>query len=112
VIEGGALGADACIKSWVQAARPSDYDLRLLSVPAHWKAHGKAAGPFRNQEMLALLQATAAETKLVIGFKDDPNEILNKGGTENMIRQAWQARIPAVIISHAAEPIWYGVNPL
>ena len=48
LIEGGALGADRLAREWAIAS----------SVPhqtfnADWTAHGKAAGPMRNDRMIA-----------------------------------------------------------
>lgn len=47
VIHGDARGADRLAGKWAE-----DRDLKVTAVPADWKAHGKAAGPIRNREML------------------------------------------------------------
>ena len=47
VISGGARGADGIGEQWAE-----DWGLRLEVFPADWKAHGKAAGHIRNQQML------------------------------------------------------------
>jgi predicted Rossmann-fold nucleotide-binding protein len=55
VIEGGTNGADALAREWCMRARRSKElrgYLELIEVPADWKAHGKAAGPMRNEAMI------------------------------------------------------------
>jgi hypothetical protein len=47
VIEGGALGADRLARSWAGAR-----GVPGKSYLAQWGAHGKGAGPRRNQRML------------------------------------------------------------
>lgn len=48
VIQGGASGADALAREWC-AKQPS---IHMINEPADWNAHGRAAGPIRNQKML------------------------------------------------------------
>jgi hypothetical protein len=47
VVEGGAGGADAMGREW--AARMG---IESVTVKADWERYGKAAGPFRNEDML------------------------------------------------------------
>lgn len=47
IIQGGAPGADTCAKHW--ATRNL---VPVETVKADWKAHGRAAGPIRNQRMI------------------------------------------------------------
>lgn len=47
VICGGAKGADALAREWAEAR-----GIPVAVFPANWSAHGKGAGPRRNQAML------------------------------------------------------------
>lgn len=47
VIEGDARGVDRMAGYWARRNRLTD-----IKYPADWKAHGKGAGPIRNQKML------------------------------------------------------------
>lgn len=46
VVCGEAPGADTLGRQWADQR-----DIPVLSFPADWKAHGKAAGPIRNEQM-------------------------------------------------------------
>lgn len=48
IIEGAAFGADMLAAQWA-----IENDQALEEFPADWKSHGRAAGPIRNQQMLA-----------------------------------------------------------
>ncbi|EHL99357.1 hypothetical protein HMPREF9946_03119 [Acetobacteraceae bacterium AT-5844] len=47
LIQGGATGADMFAWEWAD-----ERGVRCGSYPADWEAHGKKAGPIRNQKML------------------------------------------------------------
>lgn len=71
IIEGGARGADRFAYGWAIGA-----GLGVLTLEADWKKHGKAAGPIRNQQMLAI-----GRPDLVVAFKGGR-------GTADMVRRA------------------------
>lgn len=48
IIQGGATGADAIARDWAYE-QPSAH---LINEAANWSAHGRAAGPIRNQRMI------------------------------------------------------------
>jgi predicted Rossmann-fold nucleotide-binding protein len=48
IIEGGALGADRLARQWA-----IDNGVPYCTYAADWKKHGKAAGPMRNERMIA-----------------------------------------------------------
>lgn len=50
IITGGALGADALAARWCREMM--DGMVRVATFPADWAAHGRSAGPIRNQQML------------------------------------------------------------
>ncbi len=75
VIEGGATGADHCAQLWALARK-----VPLKTVHADWNAHGRAAGPIRNKQMLEL------GAQLVIAFPGGR-------GTANMMKQARAAGV-------------------
>lgn len=77
LIHGGADGADSLAGAWA--------DQRGVPVnvfPADWDAHGRAAGPMRNEQML-----TEGQPDLVVAFPGGY-------GTSHMIRLARQAGVP------------------
>ena len=47
LIQGGAAGADRCA-----ADSAKELGIKVVTVRADWRTHGKAAGPIRNQRML------------------------------------------------------------
>lgn len=70
IVHGAARGADSLAGKWA--------DTRFRTVtefPANWQAHGKAAGPIRNQEMLG------HTPDLVVAFPGGR-------GTADMVRRA------------------------
>lgn len=77
VIHGGARGADALAASWaaLRGVRDEHY-------PPDWVAHGKAAGPLRNQRMLDE------------GKPDAVVALPGGHGTADMVRRAEAAGIP------------------
>jgi predicted Rossmann-fold nucleotide-binding protein len=48
IIEGGALGADRLAREWAAISA-----IPCVTFDADWKTHGKAAGPLRNDRMIA-----------------------------------------------------------
>lgn len=47
IVEGGASGADSIAREWANS-----HGVECRTFHADWTAHGKAAGPMRNQLML------------------------------------------------------------
>ena len=79
VIHGGAKGADSAAGEWAKSE-----GAKVTVYPADWKAHGKAAGPIRNRQMLD-------------DGKPDVVVALPGGrGTADMIQQAEDRGIPVV----------------
>ena len=77
VIEGGATGADRLARAWAIANEAPH-----MGFPADWKAHGKKAGPRRNQEMID------------IGKPDFWLAFPGGKGTADMVRRLKAAGIP------------------
>jgi hypothetical protein len=110
LIEGGAKGADRAAQDWAKhsplhqplqsffeyepGSAPDRQPFFLKTVEANWTEHGRAAGPYRNREMLA------ENPDLVIAFKDDFDRTLSKGGTEHMVKIAKKAGVKTVLVSH------------
>ena len=86
VIAGGAPGADSVAAMVCRAL-----GITCREILADWAGKGKAAGPARNARMLTL------SPHEVHAFKDDIDASLSRGGTENMLRQAIKAQIPAFV---------------
>lgn len=89
VIEGEAKGADSMARQWAERAR-----VPVLSFPADWQTHGKAAGPIRNGRMLAEGMPT-----LVLAFHDD---IEASKGTKDMVARARRANVPTFVLTRRA----------
>lgn len=70
VIHGGASGADRFAGSWAR-----NYGVQEVRCDANWGYYGPAAGPIRNNAMLALLP------DIVVAFPGGK-------GTKNMVRLA------------------------
>lgn len=77
IIQGGAPGADRFAREWSHQRK-----CRYENFPADWKAHGRAAGPIRNQQMIDEGKPTK-----VIAFPGGR-------GTADMVRRARAAGIP------------------
>jgi hypothetical protein len=71
LIHGAAKGADSLADAW---ARERGY--KISSFPANWGAYGKAAGHYRNTQMIE-----EGEPDIVVAFPGG-------AGTANMIKQA------------------------
>jgi aspartokinase-like uncharacterized kinase len=82
LIQGGATGADDLASSWAQFN-----GVPQRKFPADWKAHGRAAGPLRNQQML-----TEGKPDLVIAFPGGK-------GTADMVRRARAAGVEVLEVS-------------
>lgn len=74
-VDGTLLSADRWAAWWAR-----DYGIELVTVPANWEKHGKAAGPIRNAEMLRY------NPSLVIAFPGGR-------GTADMVTKAKRAGI-------------------
>ena len=81
VVAGGAAGADTLAIRW--AARRK---FKRRVEPADWAAHGKAAGPIRNQKMLDLYRPG-----VVVAF---PGGV----GTADMVRRSRLAGAEVILI--------------
>ena len=74
--DGEETGADGMATQWAIRHAAS-----IQQFPADWKAHGKAAGPIRNQEML-----DKGRPKFVVAFPGGR-------GTADMVAKARKAKI-------------------
>lgn len=96
-------GADATAAAWCRLIRKSGNDpvigrdlrLREEPHPADWKAHGRAAGPIRNQEMVdagADLVLAFVMRCTLKGCAGKPEHVTH--GTQDCITRAEKAGIP------------------
>lgn len=83
IIHGGAPGADRLAQEFADMG-----GIHSRSFAADWKAHGKAAGPLRNQQML-----DEGKPDLVMAFPGGT-------GTADMVRRAKAAGVPVKEISY------------
>lgn len=79
LVHGAARGADSLAGQWA-ASR----GIAVRAYPADWAAHGRAAGPVRNQEMI-----DREVPDLVVAFAGG-------AGTADMVRRARRAGIAVV----------------
>jgi hypothetical protein len=77
IIQGGATGADQLARHYAWRK-----GIEFWNYPADWKAHGKAAGPIRNQRMI-----DDGKPDLVLAAPGGK-------GTADMIARATKAGIP------------------
>lgn len=86
VAHGGCpTGADAITHRWITALPPVE-DLSEEVFPADWAAHGRRAGPIRNEAMIK------AGADLVLAFP-----LPGGRGTQHTIRLAREAGIPVKV---------------
>lgn len=85
VIHGGCRGADKIAGEVAEMM-----GMRVEVYTADWEAHGKAAGPRRNQKML-----DEGKPTVVIAFHDD---IARSKGTSDMISRAKKSGLTTEII--------------
>jgi len=79
VIEGGAPGADSLGADWARRA-----GIEVVTFPADWKTHRRAAGPIRNKRML-----DEGKPTLVVAFPGGK-------GTAGMMKLARAAGVPVI----------------
>lgn len=87
VVHGAGRGADL-----VAQALCEWMDIPFEAYPADWDAHGRAAGPARNQLMLDL------GADAVYAFKQGFDRSFTRGGTEDMVLRALQTNVKAMVI--------------
>lgn len=88
IISGAARGADALAAEWARLN-----NTELSEFPADWDAHGKSAGPIRNQKMLQ-----EGKPDLVLAFPGGR-------GTQHMLRIAKFAGVSTMSFSEK-EDLW------
>lgn len=86
IVSGMAPGADALAAEWAER-----FGFPLHKFHADWKAHGRAAGPIRNQRML-----DEGKPDVIIAFPGGR-------GTADMVRRAKAAGIPVHVIGRPLE---------
>jgi hypothetical protein len=79
IIHGAARGADTLAGQWAERR-----GIPVVSYPANWAKHGRAAGPKRNAEMLE-----KSNPDLVVAFPGGR-------GTADMVRKAQDANMSYV----------------
>ena len=85
VIHGAARGADK-----LAGVVAEGLGFEVISVPADWNKHHRAAGPIRNKKMLAM------RPMIVLAFHED---IRTSKGTKHMVTIARKAGIETKVFS-------------
>ncbi len=80
LVHGDARGLDRIAGQWAENA-----GIEVLACPADWKAHGRAAGPMRNKQMLE------HKPELLVAFPGGR-------GTADMVRKAERS---SLLVVHA-----------
>ena len=81
LVSGGAKGADHLVQQWA-----SNNHVPCLVVPAKWHKFGKAAGPIRNNFMLAMAHG-------LLAFPQTTSK-----GTFSVIKQAKKLGLPTKVV--------------
>jgi hypothetical protein len=85
IIQGHARGADSLAVAWAKSMNETEHaGIKIISFPADWKKHGKAAGPIRNTRMLK-----EGKPDVVIAFSGG-------AGTEDMVKKAKRAGVRVI----------------
>lgn len=99
LIHGDCRGADRIAGEVAHGLRPR---VEVIPVPADWQAHGRSAGPKRNQFMI-----DEHQPNLVLAFHAD---LPRSRGTKDMLRRAWHAGIPAIHFDGAHAKIFHQLS--
>lgn len=91
VIHGAASGADSEAMIWAQGC-----GRKHAPFAADWRAHGKAAGPMRNQRMIEV-----GRPELVVAFPGGR-------GTADMVSRAERAGIEVIRLTNGSEVSHHG----
>ena len=86
LIHGAARGADSLAAKWA-----NDRGVATLPFPADWAAHGKRAGPRRNEKMLR-----EGKPEMVIAFPGGR-------GTAHMVRIAREAGVKVMTVTGSSD---------
>lgn len=89
VIHGDARGADQ-----LAGRLAKQWNAEVVTCPADWDKHGRAAGPIRNAEMLK-----EHDPDLVYAFRSSGKS----NGTDDMVSKARAAGKPTYVITSAEE---------
>jgi hypothetical protein len=86
IVHGAATGADSLADAWAK-----HYDVPVKRYPADWHAHGRAAGPKRNQQMI-----DCEKPDVVLAFPGGK-------GTADLVRRAERAGIRVIRAASSGE---------
>jgi len=98
VVQGGAAGADAAARVWVDFTRAQGYPVEQETWEANWTPYGRVAGPRRNK---AMVEAGATEVLAFLNRCKDPScnrrGVHGSHGAANCVMLAKRAGIPVVL---------------
>lgn len=120
LVHGGARGADRLAEDWCWRS-----NIQQQVFPAAWGEHHHewcpgawckerdycvAAGPRRNQQMVEYIEhlRSIGRQVRVLAFKSTFDHTLRKGGTEDMVKRAIDARFPVYLYDGAG---WRHISP-
>lgn len=89
LVVGDASGADELARAWA-----AQNHILITALVADWITYGKAAGPIRNQRIVAILKA---EKGCLVAFRGGR-------GTDNCKLQAYRAGVPVIIVDDITTP--------
>jgi hypothetical protein len=96
VVEGGAKGADELARAWCNTT-----GVPCVEVPALWDAHGKAAGPKRNELMLRIAKTLAQARNMTVEVVACP--LPDSVGTKHMMDLAFADDLCVYVITPEAD---------
>jgi len=99
VLHGAARGIDTLVADYFRRTRPY---VSIQGFPADWNAHGRAAGPIRNQEMLDVL-LDLSQTGARIAVLAFHNDLAGSKGTKHMVGIARKAGVPVHVFTRKGE---------
>lgn len=96
VIHGAAKGADA-----LAGEVATQFNAKVIAVPAEWDVYGRGAGPKRNQKML-----DEHQPELVLAFRSTGKS----NGTDDMVARAHKAGVTTIVMDEQMEDA-YVIEP-
>lgn len=104
IVSGNARGVDA-----VGEAFAKKQNIDLISMPANWGKHGKAAGPMRNEELARVASGLSLAWPGTYGpvhLLAIPFPGVSHGGTRHMINYCQSIQIPTFIYDASSHTRW------
>lgn len=90
IVHGACQGVDNTCAAVAEAL-----GFKVIAYPADWNAHGRGAGPIRNQLMIDTEHTSDEPIHICIAFH---NDIIKSKGTKDCIKRALKAGIEVLLV--------------